>query len=213
MTVSDSDPTHGATAIDEPNPVSFYAAVGIPQGMIADPSSGEIAGAVRRGGELVSLDPPDYGLWLLLLAPIERAAVVEAASSNGLGDPEAALAGLADQDLLITIRPGEAMDDDLARLRPIPLGVGLGNLGGDHTRFEIQNSTLSLPSPVSVDPASIMLWWEFDATRSLREIVPDVSSVFPDLSQDLVETAATRLVHGLMVRRLLYLDYSPSPRA
>jgi hypothetical protein len=191
---------------EEHNVDTYYAAVGIPQGVILDRASGEIAGAVRRGGELVSLDPVEYGLWHRLLTPMTRVAVVAAALHDELGDLDPAIERLEDVDLVVAISPGAAMDDDLERLRPIPLGVGLGNLNGDPTRFEIQNSTMSLPSPVSVDAIAIMFWWEIDGTKSMREVVSYVASWLPELSDDLVETAATGLVGGLMANRLLYLD-------
>lgn len=189
-----------------PDAGAFYAAVGIPQGVIVDSASGEIAGAVRIGGDLVSLSRVEYGLWHLLLTPMTRASAIAAASRNGLDNPDAANLRLENRNLVVTIRPGRVMDGDLARLRPIPLGVGLGNLKGDPTRFKIQNSKLSLPSPVSLDGVAIMLWWELDGTASLREAVARVASRLPELSLDLVETAATRLVHGLMANRLLHLD-------
>lgn len=184
----------------------FYAAIGIPEGVIVDRATGEMEGAVRRGGELVSLDQVEYGLWLLLLTPMTRALAVEAALHSELDRPDPAVARLEELNLLVKINPGDMMDDDLSRLRPIPLGVGLGNLKGDHTRFEIQNTTLSLPSPVSVDAVAIMIWWGFDGARSLREAVSHASSWLPELSVDRAGATATRLVNDLMTARLLYLD-------
>ena len=55
-------------------------------------------------------------------------------------------------------------------------------------------------------PSSIMLWWEFDGSQSLGEVVPAVVSSIPGLTRDQIETATTRLIHGLMAYRLLYLD-------
>ena len=106
----------------------------------------------------------------------------------------------------VTIEPGKAMGAALERLRPLPLGVGLGNYKGDPTRFEIQNATLSLPSPVSLDVVAIMFWWEFDGTRSLREISSHVAARIPGLSMDRADTVVTQLAYGLMASRLLYLD-------
>lgn len=184
-----------------------YVAVGIPQGVIADPVSGDAAGAVRRGGEIVSLDKIDYGIWTVLLAPMTVKTATEFATSRTWGELEQAIARLEKLGLLATLEPGKPMGTDVAELRPIPLGVGLGNTGSDPVRFEVQNSALSLPSPVSLDVVGVMFWWEFDGTRSLREIVGRIVGQVGGLSVDSAETVVTKLVHGLMASRLLYLDY------
>jgi hypothetical protein len=189
----------------------YYAAVGIPQGVIVDRASGEISGAVRRGGEIVSLDSVEYALWTILLAPATPAAVTEAASNQGWSRPDRSIARLRELDLLVTIEPGQAMGGSLERLRPLPLGFGLGNTKGDQMRFEIQNATLSLPSPVSLDVLAIMFWWEFDGARSLREIVERVATRISNLSTDRADAIVTQLAYGLMTNRLLYLD-CPVPR-
>jgi hypothetical protein len=183
-----------------------YAAVGIPQGIIVDRANGEIAGGVRRGGELVSLDSVEYWLWTILLTPMTPAAATEAAPNHDWSHLDQSIARLRELDLLVTIEPGKAMGAALERLRPLPLGVGLGNYKGDPTRFEIQNATLSLPSPVSLDVVAIMFWWEFDGTRSLREISSHVAARIPGLSIDRADTVVTQLAYGLMASRLLYLD-------
>jgi hypothetical protein len=51
-----------------------------------------------------------------------------------------------------------------------------------------------------------MFWWEFDGTRSLREIVGRVTARLPDLSTDHADAVVTQLAYGLMASRLLYLD-------
>ena len=185
-------------------------AVGIPQGRFVDRTTGEVAGGVRRGGELVSLDQVEYGIWTLLLTPMPLAVATEVVAHRDGGDLDQTIARLGKLDLLATIEPGKAMDARLESLRPLPLGVGLGNSSGDPTRFEIQNAALSLPTPVSVDLVGVMLWWEFDGTRSLREIVGRVAARVPDLSVDRADAAVTQLAYGLMASRLLYLDH-PQP--
>jgi hypothetical protein len=183
-----------------------YVAVGIPQGIIVDRASGEIAGAVRRGGELVSLDKVEYGMWTILLTPMTLTAATEAAANRNWGDLDQAVARLGELDLLIRVEPGKAMDGALGRLRPLPLGLGLGNSSGDLTTFELQNAALSLPTPVSLNVVAIMFWWEFDGTRSLRDIAARVVTRLPSLSVDHADAVLTQLVHGLMGSRLLYLD-------
>jgi hypothetical protein len=196
----------GSPAAERPDIGPSYAAVGIPQGISVDRASGEIAGGVRRGGELVSLDSIEYELWAILLTPMTPAAATEAASNHNWSHLDQSIARLGELDLLVTIEPGKAMGRALERLRPLPLGVGLGNYKGDPTRFEIQNATLSLPSPVSLDVVAIMFWWEFDGTRSLREIAARVAARIPSLSIDRAEAVVTQLAYGLMASRLLYLD-------
>lgn len=202
--MAQADPVAESAAAHGPKIETSLAAVGIPQGLIADPATGEVEGAVRIGGKLASLTVAEYRFWVILLAPIPESDVPAAAASYGL-DLDA-LNALQERHLVITIKPGAPLDDSLAQLRPLPLGAGVGNGDGDHTSFEIQNASLSLPSPVSVDPAGMMLWWQFDGTRPLGEVVRDVSSSLEDFGPDLIEIAATRLVQGLMANRLLYLD-------
>ena len=204
--MSEPHPTLGSPAPGKLDIGPCFAAVGIPQGVIVDRASGEIAGAVWKGGKLVSLERLEYGLWTILLTPMTLNEATEAASSHSWGHLDQAIARLGELDLLVTIEPGKVMDGALARLRPLPLGLGLGNCTGDPTRFEIQNATLSLPSPVSLDTVGIMFWWEFDGTRSLREIASRVAAQLPGLSIDRADTIITQLAYGLMASRLLYLD-------
>jgi hypothetical protein len=183
-----------------------YAAVGIPHGLILDPGNQEMAGAVRRGGQLVSLEPAQYGIWTTLLTPLTMTASARLAAACDWGDPEPVIGWLADQDLLVPIDPGKPMNGALARLRPIPLGYGLGNTGGDAMRFEIQDATLSRAEPVALDVASAMFWWEFDGATSLDEAVSAITSRVPSLPPHEASIIAARLACELMLGRMLYLD-------
>ncbi len=189
-----------------PGPGTRYAAVGIPQGIILDPDTEEQAGAVRRGGELVSLEPLQYGLWTTMLTPLTMTASAKIAAACNWGDPEPVISWLADQDLLVMIDPAKPMSGALARLRPIPLGCGMGNAGGDAERFEIQDATLSRTAPVSLDVASVMFWWEFDGATSLHEAVTSITSRVPALPLYEASIIAARLAYDLMLSRMLYLD-------
>jgi hypothetical protein len=191
---------------DTHGPGTRYAAVGIPQGIILDPDNKETAGAVRRGGELVSLEPLQYGIWTTLLTPLAMTASAEIAAACRWGDPEPVIGWLADRDLVVPIDPDKPMSGALARLRPIPLGCGLGNTGGDAERFEIQGATLSRTAPVSLDLASVMFWWEFDGATSLHEAVSSITSRVPALPLYDASIIAARLAYELMLSRMLYLD-------
>jgi hypothetical protein len=191
---------------DTHGPGPRYAAVGIPQGIILDPDNKEQAGAVRRGGELVSLEPVQYVLWAALLTPLTMTASAKIAAACHWGDPEPVIRSLADQDLLVTIDPGQPMSGALARLRPIPLGYSLGNAGGDTERFEIQGATLSLTAPLALDVVSVMFWWEFDGATSLHEAVTSITSRVPALPLYDASIIAARLAYDLMLSRMLYLD-------
>jgi hypothetical protein len=208
--MNDESPRPGSLVAENKGIGSSYVAVGIPQGIVVDGASGEITGAVRRGGEIVWLDKVEYGIWILLLTPMTLATATEVASSSEWGDLDQTIARLRKLDLLVAIEPGKVMDATLERLRPLPLGVGLGNSSADPTRFEIQNAALSLPTPVSIDLVGVMFWSEFDGTRSLREIVGRVTTRHPALSSDRADAVVTQLAYGLMASRLLYLD--PSQR-
>lgn len=187
-------------------PQTRYAAVGIPQGIILDPDNRKTAGAVRRGGELVSLEPFQYGLWTTLLTPLTMTGSAKIAAACQWGAPEPVIKWLADQDLLVPIDPGQPMNGALARLRPIPLGYSLGNAGGDAARFEIQDTTLSRTPPVSLDVASAMLWGEFDGVTTLHEAVSSIASRVPALPPHDASIIAARLAYELMLGRMLYLD-------
>jgi hypothetical protein len=187
-------------------PGTRYAAVGIPQGIILDPDDKETAGAVRRGGELVSLEPLQYGIWTTMLTPLTMTASAKIAAACNWGDPEPVIGWLADQDLLVTIDPDKPMSGALARLRPIPLGYSLGNAGGDAERFEIQDATLSRAEPISLNVASVMFWWELDGATSLHEAVTSVTSRVPALPLYDASIIAARLAYDLMLSRMLYLD-------
>lgn len=185
---------------------ALYAAVGIPQGVLVDSESGEAAGAVRRGGELVSLEPAEYVLWTMLMTPATREMASDLATQLGLDTVDEALERLEDQELLAAFDPDAGMDIRVASLRPLPLGFGLGNSAGDSAIFQIQNATMSLPSPARLDVISAMLWWDFDGTRSLRECATRLESSVATLSQDQSEKAVMQLTMGLMTVKLLYLD-------
>jgi hypothetical protein len=202
----------GSMATETPPDIGLsYAAVGIPQGIVVDHANGDAAGGVRRGGELVSLELREYELWTTLLTPMTPAAIAEAAVNHGRSHVNQSMTRLAALNLLTKIEPGKALGTSLERLRPLPLGVGLGNLNGDPERFEIQNASLSLPSPVSLDEVAVMFWWEFDGTRSLREISALIAAKIPGLSTDHAEAVASQLAYALMASRLIYLDV-PAPK-
>ena len=189
-----------------------HAAVGIPQGLITDPETKEVAGAVRRGGELVSLEPLEYALWAAMLTPLTPVESARLARVCRWGDPEPLIARLEDQNLAVSIEPEQRMNDALSRLRPIPLGFGLGNSEGEATRFDIQTATLTRRSPLTLDPISAMFWWEFDGATSLREAAEAITSRIPGLPLDRTSAIAARLACELMRNRMLYLDTFRTPR-
>src|SRR6266849_185070 len=107
----------------------YYLATGIPKGVIFDPDTGERAGAVRREGELVLLDRDTYLLWLALLVPRTASDARRAARELEVDFTDESLSGLVDARLALSIRNG-TFQDLAARLRPIPLGAGIGNREG-----------------------------------------------------------------------------------
>lgn len=96
---------------------SCSAPVGIPQGRIVDQQDSEIAGAVRRGGELLSLEPAEYGLWTTLLTPLTVDAAIKVASIRSWSRPESRSARLGDLNLLALIDPGRAMNGASSQTR------------------------------------------------------------------------------------------------
>jgi hypothetical protein len=181
-------------------------AVGIPQGVLLDKANGEAAGAVRLGGVTVSLELVDYGLWTMLLTPMTLDAAVRLASDQDQRTIEDSAGRLERLGLLTWIDGESNISDDLARLRPIPLGCTVGNTGLDSDKFDVQNSSLTIPSPLSLDAISFMFWCEFDGQQSLQDVIATVTSKVGELPHERARSWAVDLVWVLMVRRLLYLD-------
>jgi hypothetical protein len=187
-----------------------FAAVGIPQGVVVDPEAGEEAGAVRRGGEVVSLDRVSYELWLLLLVPLPFAAIAASAASRGWGDLEPALARLARSQLSVALTQGEdELAAELATLRPIPLGMGIGNTAAAPDTFRLQSADHSRQGPVVLDSFGVTFWWECDGASSLDEIVDRLAGRRTDLPRAAFVQTVVALTAELMTGRLLYLDSMP----
>ncbi len=188
-----------APALAAQQETAFYAALGIPQGIVADPSSRSLAGAVRRGGELVTLCQDDYDVWSSLRAPKSDAALAEVASLRGWTDAEDTLRRLLDTGLAVELRGAEA---PFARLRPVPRGVGVGNLNGDPLLFQIAGQDEAL----TVDAVIVMLWWELDGATSLATAISRVADRVPEARREALEVVTVRLVLRLLARRLIHLD-------
>jgi hypothetical protein len=176
-------------------PAPLYTAVGIPQGIVADPASRSLAGAVRRRGELVSLSQDDYDLWASLLTPTPPEALAEIASLRGWSAAPEAVRGLVERELVVELG---ARSEPLLRLRPIPRAAGGGNLGGP---FRIGEE----PS-LAVDAVTVMLWWELDGATSLGRAVDRVAAAVPELARERLEALAAGLVLRLAALRLIHLD-------
>jgi hypothetical protein len=185
---------------------TLYAAVGIPQGLITDPEAAETAGAVRRGGELVSLTPDDYGLWTCLGIPMSRAALDEAAAARGWQATHGGIQRLRELNLVLELDTEGSLDGQLGYLRPIPRGVGAGNLASEPGTYQIKGESASQSPAVSVDAVGIMLWWEFDGSVSLKTAMENVAKRLPELPRMALERLAVVLLMRLMAQRLIYLD-------
>lgn len=185
---------------------TLYAAVGIPQGLITDPKAAETAGAVRRGGELVSLPLDDYELWTCLGTPMSLAALDAAAAARGWRAAHGRIQRLTELNLLLELDTEGNLDGQLGYLRPIPRGAGAGNLAAEPGQYQIKGETTSQSSAVSVDAVGIMLWWEFDGSVSLKTAMENVAKRLPGLSHVALERLAVLLLMRLLAQRLIYLD-------
>jgi hypothetical protein len=185
---------------------TLYAAVGIPQGLITDPEAAETAGAVRRGGQLVSLTPDEYSLWASLGTPMSRGALDEAAEARGRQAVYGGIQRLRELNLVLELDIEGSLDGQLGYLRPIPRGVGEGNLAGEPGTYQIKGESAPQSSGVSVDAVGIMLWWEFDGSVSLKTAMENVAKRLPELPRVALERLAVVLLMRLMAQRLIYLD-------
>jgi hypothetical protein len=186
--------------------MTFYAAVGIPQGLITDPEAGQTAGAVRRGGELVSLTADDYGLWSSLGTPVSRTTLDEAVAARGRQAAYGEVQRLKELNLVLELDLEDSLDRQLGNLRPVPRGAGIGNLTAEPGTYQIKDEPLSQSPAVSVDPVAIMLWWEFDGAASVETAMGNVAKRLPELSRVALERLAVLLLMRLMAQRLIYLD-------
>jgi hypothetical protein len=185
---------------------TLYAAVGIPQGLITDPEVAETAGAVRLGGELVSLTPDEYGLWTCLGTPMSLTAFGEAAAARGWQAADGGIERLRELNLLLELDTEGSLDGQLGYLRPIPRGVGAGNLAAEPGMYQIKGETASQSPAVSVDAVGIMLWWEFDGSVSLKAAMENVAKRLPELPRMTLERLAVVLLMRLMAQRLIFID-------
>jgi hypothetical protein len=181
---------------------AFFAALGIPQGVVADPVSESVAGAVRRGGELVTLSADDYDVWSSLLAPKSDEALAEVASLRGWTGIEERVRALLEAGLAVEFAGAQADDEQLARLRPIPRGSGTGNLNGDPRGFAIAGPDGAL----TVDAVTVTLWWELDGATSLETAIRRVAQRVPEADREALEEIAVLLVLRLQARGLIHLD-------
>jgi hypothetical protein len=185
---------------------TLYAALGIPQGLITDPEAAETAGAVRRGGELVSLTPDDYDLWTCLGTPVSRVALDEAAAARGWQAARGGIARLRELNLVLELDTEGSLDGQLGCLRPIPRGAGAGNLAAEPGVFHIKGGTGSQAPAVSVDAVGITLWWEFDGSVTLKTAMDNVAKRLPELPSLALERLTVVLLVRLMTQELIYLD-------
>jgi hypothetical protein len=186
-----------------------YVAVGIPKGVVyldGSAADGEAIGAVRRGGEMVFVDPADYQAWTLLLTPLRASAGARAIAAGPADSFTWSVERLASVGLVVAITSWGSAVAAFRRLRPLPLGFAMGNTPGDPGRFTLQSPTISDESPLAVDSLENLIWSEFDGRGSLEAVVADVAGRLPGLDPQAVLSAATELVFKLMKARLLYLD-------
>jgi hypothetical protein len=183
--------------------VRYYCSLGIPNGVVVNLAGTERAGSVRRGGRLESLDRDEYGLWLLLLTPHTWTDAVAAAGRVGVSDADAVLRRLVDSWLVVSIVPGTRLDGVTGRLRPIPTGMGVGNVGPQPTEFGLADRALKVVA--TVDAIGAALWSEFDGATLLQTAVAAVAQWWDAPPAD-IDAAATWLVWSLLAHRLAYID-------
>ncbi len=186
------------------------AAVGIPQGLVVDPATGETSGAVRRGGDLVSVTPADYEVWLALATPRSSQGLREVEALEGWGDVEDRIQRLRSDRLVVDFDVSQPLTEETGDLRPIPRGLGQGNVGDDNDVFRIQGHDPA-STPLEVDPVTVMLWWEFDGVTSLQAAVDKVASRLPSISGDDLGRLAVALTLSLLAQRLVHLDCPAAP--
>lgn len=158
----------------------------------------------------MSLDRVSYELWLALLVPLPFEAITESAARRGWGDPEPALARLAGLQLSVALAQEEdELAAELATLRPIPLGMGIGNTPAAPDIFRLQSADHSRQEPLILDSFGVTFWWECDGASTLDEIVERLAGRPTELPRAGFVQTVVALTTNLMTERLLYLDSMP----
>ena len=157
--------------------------VGVSQGRIVDETDDTTRSKffIRRAGEVVPISEPAYALWRWTLVP--RSVEEFEARSNELSgsneDSQLHAQELERLNLVTAFGPAQSEWNAVAeKLRPIPLGFGIGNSESEIPLFTI-SSALGEPM-VQVDPLGFWIWLTWDGTLSIGEGADQLASTIPE---------------------------------
>lgn len=183
--------------------IPYWLSVGLPKGFNLGLRTGRREGAVLLGGDLVQeMTSEEYQCWATMLVPKTSEQMNDIRAQLG-PSADQVLGNLTEQGLIRPITPGEVLSDGIGRLRPIPIGVGIGNLDDDPGTFLV--GEWPAKPVMSIDGLGQVLWLRMDGKLSLQQ-VSDSTASWLDLDTEDLERGATKLVVHLMGARLLYLD-------
>jgi hypothetical protein len=185
-------------------------AIGVSQGRIVDETddSTRTRFYIRRAGEVLAVGDSVYRLWLSALEPQTidefetRARQIRGPESDPLADARE-LENLA---LIAIVDPDQTKWNALAaKLRPIPLGFGLGNSEGDVLQYEISDA-LGRPM-LRVHPLAFWIWLTWDGTLSLGQAADELAPHLPaEVTRDVILRGARELVMSCVSSGLIVLD-------
>ena len=183
--------------------VPHYVAVGVPLGFFVDPDSGERGSFLSFEGEIVgNLSVEEYALWLSFFHPQQKTRSLEVGRELYDRDVGSELAKGVANGYLMEFTPYTELNETTERLRPIPRGVGMGNLN-DPLLFEITNQTGNLA--MIFNALGIAVWNNLNGMRSLRSAI-SLAADQSGQSPGVLEVAATELVCVGMAAGMLFLD-------
>jgi hypothetical protein len=185
-------------------------AIGVSQGRIIDETNDSTRSqfSIRRAGEFVAVSEPVYRLWLWTLVP--RSAEEFEAQAREMGgsesDPLAYARELEGLALIAEFGPDQSEWNELAeRLRPIPLGFGVGNSEADLLGYEITDAAGR--SRLKIHPLGFWIWLCWDGTTTIAHAANDLIPAMPaEVTRDVILGAAKELVLSCLILGLVMLD-------
>jgi hypothetical protein len=185
-------------------------AIGVSQGRNVDETddSTHTQFYIRRAGEVLAVGDSVYRLWLSALVPQTvdqfetRARQIHGSESDPLADARE-LESLA---LIAIFGPDQTEWNTLAaKLRPIPLGFGLGNSEGDVLQYEISDPLGR--SMLRVHPLAFWIWLTWDGTLSIGQAADELAPHLPaEVTRDVILRGARELVLSCISSGLIVLD-------